>query len=146
MNSQPRHILVVSCLIQDTQERLLLVRHHSRGWEMPQGRVEEGEGLIFALSREILEETGVTITHARLQAVWSKVSAPPAVIFGFSARYASGELTASTETPEVGWFSVDEALQRTHHPVNRERLTKLLHASGSVQFHSYQTGPFRVLS
>ena len=146
MSDQPRHILVVSCLIRDPQERLLLVRHRTRGWEMPQGRVEEGEALIFALCREVLEETGVTIAHARLEAVWSKVSSPSAVIFGFSARYASGEPTASDETPEVAWFSAAEARQRMTHPVNRERLNRLLQASGGVRFHSYQTSPFRVLS
>ena len=41
----PRHIVVVGCLIRNGNDEVLLVRHHKRGWEMPQGRVEEGEGL-----------------------------------------------------------------------------------------------------
>lgn len=143
---QPKHILVVSCLIRNEKNQLLLVKHHLRGWEIPQGRVEEGEGLIFALSRETLEETGVTISHAKLTVIWSKVSHPAAMVFCFTAQYASGELTPSEETPCVEWCSESEALQRIAHPVNRDRVRALLEADGSLQFRSYMTGPYRVLN
>ncbi len=145
-DEQPRHVLVVSCLIRNEAEQLLLVKHHIRGWELPQGRVEEGENLIFALSRETLEETGVTISHARLAVIWSKISAPAAVIFCFTARYASGELTPSEETPAVEWCTVEEARRRINHPVNRDRFLSLMEHEGGVQLRSYQTGPYRVLN
>ncbi len=143
---QPKHILVVSCLIRNELDQLLLVKHHIRGWELPQGRVEEGEGLIFALSREALEETGVTISHAKLTVIWSKVSTPAALVFCFTARYASGELTPSEETPFVEWCSEGEALLRISHPVNRDRIHSLLESNGTLQFRSYATGPYRVLN
>lgn len=123
-----------------------MVKHRARGWELPQGRVEEGEALIFALSREVLEETGVTISHARLQVIWSKVSHPAAMVFCFSARYASGELTPSEETPEVEWCSEAEARIRVEHPVNRDRIDSLLKACDSLQFRSYATGPYRIIN
>jgi 8-oxo-dGTP diphosphatase len=143
---QPRHILVVSCLIRNESNQILLVKHRSRGWELPQGRVEEGESLIFALSREALEETGVTICHAKLEMIWSKVSAPSAVVFCFSAQYASGELTPSEETPCVEWCSEIEVTKRVTHPINRDRVQALLRANGCLTFHSYVTGPYRLLS
>ncbi len=143
---QPKHILVVSCLIRNLENRLLLVKHHIRGWELPQGRVEEGEGLIFALSREALEETGVTISHAKLAVIWSKISAPSAMILCFTARYAYGELTPSDETPSVDWCTEEEAAQRITHPVNRDRINALLEFDGNLQFRSYATGPYRVLN
>lgn len=146
MIPQPKHILVVSCLIRNLENQILLVKHHIRGWELPQGRVEEGEGLVFALSREVLEETGVTISHAKLKVVWSKVSSPATLVFCFSARYASGELTPSDETPDVEWCTEGEAGRRVSHPVNRDRIGALLENDDTLQFRSYATAPYRILS
>ncbi|MFD0679440.1 MULTISPECIES: NUDIX domain-containing protein [unclassified Paenibacillus] len=38
--------------------KLVLVRHHSRGWELPGGNREEGESIIQTVIREMYEETG----------------------------------------------------------------------------------------
>lgn len=146
MTDQPKHILVTSGLVRNDEGQLLLVKHRLRGWELPQGRVEEGEGLIFALSREILEETGVTVSHARLAVIWSKVTHPAAVIFCFIARYASGVLQPSEETPEVIWCSDAEARHLVSHPVNRDRTDSLLSHNGILQLRSYATGPYRILN
>lgn len=62
----PRHVIVVSTLIRNTSDQILLIRHHKRGWEIPQGKVEEGESLIEALHREVLEETGVQVETGKL--------------------------------------------------------------------------------
>lgn len=145
MTIQPKHVLVVSCLIRNEDNKILLVKHHIRGWELPQGRVEEGEHLIFALSREVLEETGVTISHSKLSVIWSKVSAPAAVIFCFTAQYASGELVPSDETPCVEWCTETEAGRRVSHPTNRDRIISLLESDDTLQFRSYATGPYRLL-
>ncbi|MEJ2469707.1 MAG: NUDIX hydrolase [Desulfuromonadales bacterium] len=139
----PRHILVVSCLVQRPDNTLLAVRHRRRGWELPQGRVEEGEALLTALHREVREETGVRLSSPKIAAVWSKLSEPVALIHGFVADYATGLLTPSVETPEVAWLTVDEARQRFTHPVNRDRLNDLLAFRDTVLFSAYQTGPYR---
>jgi 8-oxo-dGTP diphosphatase len=146
MMNQPKHVLVVSCLVRNSADEILLVKHHIRGWELPQGRVEEGEGLIFALSREVLEETGVTISHAKLAVIWSKVSAPATMIFCFVARYASGVLVPSEETPEVAWCSEGEVSRRVSHPVNRDRIMSVLDSDQTPNFRCYATSPYRILS
>lgn len=141
--SRPQHILVVSCLVRNPDKAILAVRHRLRGWELPQGHVEEGEALLTALHREVWEESGVSITAARMAAVWSKLSAPAAVIHGFVADYASGAPAPSAETPEVAWLSETEALSRFENPVNRDRLVDLLAFREIVRFYSYTTGPYR---
>lgn len=137
---------MVSCLIHREDNQILLVKHRFRGWELPQGKVEEGENLIFALSREVLEESGVTIRFPELMTVWSKVSPPAAVIFCFVADYAGGEMTPSEETPEVEWCCKNKVLSRVSHPVSRDRIKSLLDDDDTWMFRSYATSPYRVLS
>lgn len=146
MDDHPRHILVVSCLIRNDQKQILLVRHKKRGWELPQGRIEEGESLQTALHREVQEETGVKVHEPELALIWSKISAPAAKIFCFKSDYLSGELTTSDETPEVEWCSAEEAERRIDHQVNHDRLVTLLAHEGPLQFRSYTTGPYRVIA
>ncbi len=142
----PQHVLVVSCLVRNRDDAILCVKHHRRGWELPQGRVEEGEGLLAALIREVREETGVTPGAPRLAAVWSKLSEPAALIHGFVALSEGGEPAPSAETPEVAWLGEDEAKRRIVHPVNRDRLHDLLAFDGSVRFYTYTTGPYARLA
>jgi len=140
----PKHTVVVGCLARNTNGQVLLIRHVKRGWEIPQGRVEEGEGLIEAVHREVLEETGIEVELEHLATVWSKLSTPPALVFTFLARHRNGEPTPSDESPEVGWFSTEEALALVAHPVNRDRLEALLKYSGEVCYRSYTMGPYQI--
>lgn len=141
---EPRHTLVVGALVRNEKGEILLIRHHRRGWEIPQGRVEEGESLLDALRREVREETGVEISPGPLAAVFSKTSAPSAVIFSFLATYRDGTLRPSEETPELAWFAPGEGAARITHPVNRDRLETLLSYDGRTIFRAYISSPFQV--
>lgn len=140
----PQHSVVVGCLVRNAHQEVLLIRHHKRGWEIPQGRVEEGENLVDALHREVREEAGVEIEIGPLAAVWSMVSPPPAVIFAFLGRYAGGELAASDDSVEAAWFSEAEATEKVTSSVMRERLAALLNFHGSVPYRSYSVRPYQL--
>ncbi|NQX60672.1 NUDIX domain-containing protein [Paenibacillus qinlingensis] len=60
-------VLSKECLIEEAncvlifafyQGKLVLARHHSRGWELPGGTREVGETVIQTVMREMYEETG----------------------------------------------------------------------------------------
>lgn len=113
---------------------------------MPGGQVEEGEGLMFALKREVLEEAGVTIQIKRLAAVYSNVSQPSKVIIDFISEYESGEVKAANEIQEAQWFSKEEAVKNITSEPMKYRLQWLLENTDKIRHASYSKNPFKVIS
>ena len=142
---EPLHTLVVGCLVRNANDEVLLIRHQKRGWEIPQGRVEEGESLVDALHREVREEAGVEIEMGSLAAVWSKVTPPSAVIFTFLGRYRSGDLTPTGDSAEAAWLSPANALKVVTNSVMKERIQVLLSFDGTINYRSYTVKPYQVL-
>jgi len=143
--NQHRHTAVVGCLVRNAANEVLLIKHYKRGWEIPQGRVEEGENLLEALHREVLEEAGVEIEPGPLAVVWSMVSPPAALIFTFLGSYKSGELSCSDDSVEACWFPEGEALGQITGSVMRDRLRVLLEEySGTTLYRAYSTRPYQV--
>lgn len=148
-DSSPRHIVAVMGLVRDAQGRILLVKTERRGWEPPGGQVELGEGLLQALQRETLEESGCVVEVGRLVGVYSNIGAPEKVMFTFVCAYHSGEPAPSPETTEVGWFTVDEALRLVTFPAQRDKLRDALEACGAesdIIYRVYRTNPYQVLA
>jgi len=145
MTTGKTHSVVVGCLVRNTRNDVLLIRHHKRGWEIPQGRVENGENLIDALRREVREEAGVEIEIGSLAAVWSMISESPAIIFTFLGRYKSGALETSGDSEEANWFPESEAVEKVSGSVMRGRLMALLNFDGSPVYYSYSTRPYQIL-
>jgi ADP-ribose pyrophosphatase YjhB (NUDIX family) len=91
--------------------KILLVRRArapARGvYTLPGGRVEFGETLIEALTREIAEETQLTIEIAGLagwrEALPAQASGGHFVILPFAARWISGEPVLNDELDDAQW-------------------------------------------
>lgn len=143
-DTNPCHTAVVGCLVRNDENKVLLIKHLKRGWEIPQGRVEEGENLLDALKREVQEEAGVEIEPGPLAAVWSMLSPPAAVIFTFLGRYTSGELNCSDDSVDAAWFDEEQALEQVTGSVMHDRLRVLLEYRDAPVYRAYTTRPYQV--
>jgi len=71
------------------------------------GFVEPGETLEEALVREVKEESGITVKDIRYfgSQPWPF---PHSLMIGFTANYASGQVTLNdSENIDVGWFTAE---------------------------------------
>ncbi|MBT2726776.1 NUDIX domain-containing protein [Bacillus sp. ISL-75] len=106
----PKHIVSAATIVLNEQGEILLIKGPRRGWEMPGGQVEEGESLKDAAIRETKEESGIDIEVIKFCGIYQNVSQSicSALFLGIPT---GGELTTSSESLEVGFFPVEEALE-----------------------------------
>lgn len=143
MSEHPLHVVAVTGSVLDMAGRVLLVRVAARGWEMPGGQVEEGEDLVAALKREIEEEAACRVNVNRLIGVYSKLTPPVMALHLFACAHVGGEARAREEAvPEVGWFSVEEALRLVRHPPSAQRLADALSPVDGVVYRTYRLNPY----
>ena len=70
------------------------------------GFVEPGETLEEAVLREVREESGITVKDIRYfgSQPWPF---PHSLMIGFTAKYASGQITLDEENIDVNWFTAE---------------------------------------
>lgn len=152
MKQFPTHIVAVDGIIENDKNEILLVKSRDKGiYTIPGGQVEIGENLIDALIREIKEETGIDVEVNKLICVSSNTgtyqgyngygTVPTKVMFGFTCRYLSGELSTSDETSETLWIPKDKVLDYIVVPNLVERFKAYLNFKGEIQYLEYITIP-----
>jgi 8-oxo-dGTP pyrophosphatase MutT (NUDIX family) len=103
--------LGVRGLVQDRDGKVLLVRHtYSRGWHMPGGGVERGETAGAAMTRELLEEAGVTATAPLVLISIHSAEAHfrgDHILFFRVPGWEIGPPTQTGEIAEIAWFAAD---------------------------------------
>jgi len=149
--SMPTHLVAAGGYVEDKNGNLLLVKTFHRGWEPPDGQIENGESIEEGLLREIFEESGITATVRSLVGVYSNVGAqigydgktpvPTKVLLDFICDYVGGELTSSDETSDVKWIPKSEVMDYVTSPIMRFRFEKALAFDGTVSYSSFVMQP-----
>ncbi|TGU66729.1 NUDIX hydrolase, partial [Mesorhizobium sp. M00.F.Ca.ET.186.01.1.1] len=109
--TSPKHSLSAAAIIVNDRNEVLLIKGPRRGWEMPGGKVEQGESIREAAIRETKEECGLDIEVTKFCGVFQNVSKSICNAL-FLARPIGGKLITTPECLESGFFPVEEALQK----------------------------------
>lgn len=106
----PKHIVSAATIVLNDDKEILLIKGPKRGWEMPGGQVEEGESLREAAIRETKEESGIDIADLRFCGIFQNVKKSICNTL-FLAMPVGGKLTTSSESLEVGFYPIEQALE-----------------------------------
>jgi 8-oxo-dGTP diphosphatase len=131
-------LVVVQGVVRDDSRVLLAVRGDLRGWELPGGALEPGEGAEEALLREVREETGLRVELVRHVGDYVRTGFRPHTARVYLCRPVGGRLRASEESRALAWHELD-ALPDTLFPWFREPLADALReAPAPVSREEYQ--------
>lgn len=109
-----------AAVIDENNRILLLKRRDSGNWTMPGGTLEPDESIKTCLIREVLEETGLSVTPNCIINIYSNPNAVVAYSDGevrrefsvlFDVKIVGGTLSIDDESTEYGWFSFEDVLQ-----------------------------------
>lgn len=106
----PKHIVSAATIVLNEEKEILLINGPWRGWEMPGGQVEEGESLKDAAIRETKEETGIDIEVIKFCGIFQNVNKSICNTL-FLGKPIGGKLTTSSESLEVGFYPIEQALK-----------------------------------
>lgn len=125
-------------------DRILCVRHNygDGRWSLPGGGIEDGETVIDALRREVLEETGLQVKPDLLIGSYSRPEASRQTVL-IRATVDGGSLIESNdEIAETRYFAIQE-LPSTLGPSSRVMSKDAFSGKlGFVRVFSDQTGEY----
>ncbi|HET9086144.1 MAG TPA: NUDIX hydrolase [Acidobacteriaceae bacterium] len=111
-------IPAVSAVVLNGDAVLLVLRGHAPlagEWSLPGGVVELGESLEHAVTRELQEETGLTVEPTAVLDAVDKIDRDARgsvqchyVLVVFHCRYAGGTLQAGSDAEKAQWVPVHE--------------------------------------
>lgn len=115
MASTPKHSVSVAGIVVRDDDRVLVIRRDDNGdWEAPGGVLELDESFEDGVRREVLEETGLTVTVQCLTGVYKNLT-HGIVALVYRCRPADGDTHPTAEAREVRWMTREEVQSAMNH-------------------------------
>lgn len=110
-------------VVVDEKGRYLLVKHRYGGhWDFPKGHMEGDESPLEAASREVLEETGLTLElfgeHV-LKSVYSPKAGVEKTVDFYIGRGIGTVEIQEAEIEDCGYYTFEEALEKLTYDESR---------------------------
>ena len=148
----PTHIVSAGAIVLNDLGEVLLVKDARKdAWTFPGGIIEEGEGVLDGVKREVLEETGITVEVGELFCVTSNTCkypgyngvkvVPTKVMLDFVCRATGGTPRPSEENSKTAWFPLDQTRELITAPAIAVRFQAYLSYTGRPAFLEYVTWP-----
>lgn len=128
-------IIVTKAVLANEKDEILIVRRSKTAprrplqWDLPGGGVESGdENFAKAVSREVLEETGIAVDHRDLRLVHTHgaiVDGTNVIWLHFAASVAKPDVKLSFEHSEYQWLPLKKAIKEFENPVQKNLLNHL---------------------
>ena len=99
----------VTGIFFDDKRRILLFKHTYRGgnrWSLPGGYLKGKEHPKEGLEREIMEESGLTVSADKRLKIRTDRDSPRLDIV-YTGKYIGGVFTPSNEVKEIGFFTFE---------------------------------------
>lgn len=120
---RPRILLVTRAFVENKDGKILLIKrskddsYEPEKWEIPGGKLDDGQDIANALEREVLEETGLfVIPTSRTAYIESmiitnnkKYNGMPYVLIVGLCKVIGGTLKLSEEHDDAVWVTAEEA-------------------------------------
>ena len=87
-------------------KKVLLIKNH-KGWDLPGGHIKEDETIVSGLTREVYEETGLTLSQEDI----SSLNMSHKNKKFFCSEFPTDDIQLSDEHYEYGFFSLEEVLE-----------------------------------
>lgn len=102
-----KHLVVAQAIVHGDDGILLAVRCDLQGWELPGGKIEEGETAEAAVCREVREETGLIVEVDRYVGDYVRTGFRPHTAKIFLCRQVGGMFQSNWETLDLRWFPLE---------------------------------------
>jgi 8-oxo-dGTP diphosphatase len=144
--------VVTNCIVRHGEQILMLQKPRRGWWVCPGGKVEPGESLVEAVTREYREETGLTIESPDLRGVFTVILQEGSnmtdhwMLFTFYTDKWSGKLLKETEEGILQWVPVDSLSKRPMAEGDRIFLRHILQDNRLMTGKFIYTPDYRLLS
>lgn len=115
---RPRVVLVNRCFVKREDGKLLIIKRSptdksaAEKWEVPGGKVDEGQDLSHAQEREVMEETGLLVQPTQplvfadsfVIGTGQYIGLPYVVLFSIT-RLVGGNIVMSEEHTDYAWVT-----------------------------------------